>query len=150
MTASGRASTAGSSSMPKPGPGGSGTAPSGPDTVRNSAFTDYAYPVNIYDSIGVVHDNQVVRPSSYGIQVNAFAAPTDSAIILNNVVTCPTSGASFVRGVYGANSNFRISGNTIQGCFMGIQLQGGVYGNTAAIRGNTLLGPGNDGGEARG
>jgi len=125
---------------------GSGTAPSGPDTVRNSAFTDYAYPVNIYDSIGVVHDNQVVRPSSYGIQVNAFAAPTDSAIILNNVVTCPTSGASFVRGVYGANSNFRISGNTIQGCFMGIQLQGGVYGNTAAIRGNTLLGPGNDGG----
>lgn len=120
--------------------------PSGVDTVRNSTFTDYTFPLVLDDTALVIHDNQLVRPQSYGIQVNGFATAADSAIILNNTITCAPSGAGNVRALYGSNMNYRITGNTVQGCFIGMQLESGAFGNTATIRGNTFLAPGNDGG----
>ena len=120
--------------------------PSGTDTVRNSTFTDYAYPLTLNDTVSVAQNNQLVRPSSYGIQVNGFGTPADSAIVVGNTVTCAPSGLTSVRALYGSNTNYRISGNTIQGCYIGMQLQGGAPDNTATIRGNTFLAPGFEGG----
>jgi hypothetical protein len=115
--------------------------PSGRDSVRNSTIRDFDTAIQLNDSTMVVSGNTIIRPTSYGVQLNGPGTLTDSAIVVNNTIACDASGG-FATAFYGYGASYRVSGNAISGCNAGLNLTSTTVGS-ASVRGNTISMPPN-------
>ncbi|MFN2570693.1 MAG: right-handed parallel beta-helix repeat-containing protein [Gemmatimonadales bacterium] len=115
----------------------------GADTVRNSTVTDYDYSIDAEGSSAYLANNILLRPRSAGIYLSGSGTLTDSAVVMNNSVTCDAAGAASADAIDAYSANQRIAGNTVAGCTSGIYVESGLPGLAATVRGNTVAMSGN-------
>lgn len=120
-------------------------ASSGADSVRNSTIRNFDTGIDLQDSTMVAIGNTITGTTSYPLNLVGNNLPTDSAIALNNVLSCAvgSSGTAF----YGYGASYRASGNAVSGCYSGFYLSSTTSG-TASVRGNTFVMPAGSGGPA--
>jgi hypothetical protein len=110
----------------------------GADTVRFSAVTGYEYGIDLEDSAGYAANNTMLRPTYDAFYFSGNGTAADSAVMVNNTVTCDAYGAENAGGVDAYSSNMRFEGNTVTGCNWGLYIESGSTGLGVKVRGNTI------------
>jgi hypothetical protein len=124
---------------------GSLYAESGADTVRNSTIRNFDTGIDMQDSAMVAIGNTVIGTYSYPLHLTGNNNPLDSAIALNNTLSCvPGSGGT---AFYSYGASYRANGNAVSGCSAGFYLTSSS-GGTAEVRGNSFVMPADAGSPA--
>jgi hypothetical protein len=113
----------------------------GADTVRNSTFADFRYPISLTGDTLVATGNTLLRPGFDGIQTYGQNLAGDISHVINNTITCDAVGATSSYAVWSASANAIVAGNTVSGCNSSVYIANIGPGLTAVVRGNLITAP---------
>jgi len=110
-------------------------------TLTNSTIQDVSYGLFHTDSSLTATANQVVNASIYGLYVDINGITSSTTVLSGNNVSCNPVGSQSGRGMYVLGGNATVTGDTVMGCWYGIDYQDFIspIGTPGLVRNNYIV-----------